>query len=684
LPGVYNKYVGHDNNRDFVALSQSESRAVSALFSTRWYPHVLLDKHQMGRTGPRYFVPEYHDPIAENIDEDLWYWSDVFGSTMAKDMGRAGLQGVASHWAFDEYWPGATTTSHWKGVISLLTEAASCKLASPVFVEPNELSVWGKGLSEYKKSVNMPDPWPGGWWRLADILDYELVTMRSALAISASHRSELLRFRHDLSRREVEKGRTQAPYHFIFPREQHDATALAGFVDLLELHGVAVTELAEDKVVDGRAFTEGDVVVSLAQPYRAFIKEVLEVQRYPVRRYTPGGEIIRPYDITSWSLPLHMGLAGYEVRSAETDLETRPLGQVVGRTPALGPQFWGVAISARDNAGYEMVFAALAKGLDVARIRTAETIADRRFPAGSFLISGAAGPIRDLVSQHPVPMAVVSAEPEVATVPIQAPRVAVVETFFHHMDAGWTRFILDQYGVPFSVLRPGDIETAELAKSFDVLIFPDTDPDLLRRGRRKRGDSYDPGDMPPEYRKPISAKGRAEIAAFLEAGGTVVSWRRSVGFFLEGPMAEGDDEDPGLRLPARDISKDLADKGLYVPGSLLRLELLPDHPVTWGMPERTVAFSRGSPVLATSIPILDTDRRVVGTHPEHDVLVSGHADHAELLARRSALVWLRKGAGQLVLFGFQPQFRASTPVSYKLLFNSLLLPPADDQALRPE
>jgi hypothetical protein len=179
LPGVYNRYTGHDNNRDFVNLTQSESRAVSRLYSRDWYPQVLVDKHQMGGTGPRYYVPNVHDPIAENIDEGLWTWAGVFGSNLANDMAGDGLRGVATHWLFDNYWPGSTETALWKNVISFLTEAASCRVATPIFIEPTELDASGKGLSEYKKSINMPDPWPGGWWRLSDIVSYELATMGS-------------------------------------------------------------------------------------------------------------------------------------------------------------------------------------------------------------------------------------------------------------------------------------------------------------------------------------------------------------------------------------------------------------------------------------------------------------------------------------------------------------------------
>lgn len=117
----------------------------------------------------------------------------------------------------------------------------------------------------------------------------------------------------------------------------------------------------------------------------------------------------------------------------------------------------------------------------------------------------------------------------------------------------------------------------------------------------------------------------------------------------------------------------LKTKGLYVPGSFLAVELLDGHPLTRGMPSRSGVFSRGSPVFATSIPVLDMDRRVIATYSEDDVLLSGYAENEELLQERPVLVWLRKGAGQLVLFAFNPQFRGSTPATYKLLFNALLL-----------
>jgi hypothetical protein len=409
LPRVYHKYVGHDNNRDFVALTQEDTRVISDLYSTEWYPQVLVEKHQMGSTGPRYYVPPNHDPIAVNVDEGLWNWSAVFGSNLSRDMTTDGLSGVASHWVFDDYWPGSTETSHWKNIISFLTEAASCRTGTPIFIEPTELSVSGKGLSEYKKGVNMPDPWPGGTWSLGDIVAYELSSMESILATAASNREEILEFRNDLCRKEVEKGLSEAPYYFVLPRNQPDPGELIALVALLERHGIQVDQLTGDVFVGDLHFAAGDVVVRLNQPYRAFVKEVMESQRYPERHYTPDGELIRPYDITSWSLPLHMG-----VRSIEVDQRSEKLAGLLEPVSAdaliakasLPDALWAVAYPSSSNQSYRAVFAALAAGFEVARLSHQFGAEGDELPAGSFLILAGNGPterLQEIVNQATVP-----------------------------------------------------------------------------------------------------------------------------------------------------------------------------------------------------------------------------------------------------------------------------------------
>ncbi len=683
LPRVYHKYVGHDNNRDFVALTQEDTRAIAALYSIEWFPQVMVEKHQMGSTGPRYFVPPNHDPIAQNVDEGLWNWSAVFGSNLTRDMTADGLRGVASHWLFDDYWPGSTETSLWKNMISFLTEAASCKLATPVRVEPTELSVRGKGLAEYKKGVNMPDPWPGGVWSLGDIVTFELSSMSSILATASRHRGEILDFRNVLCRKEVEKGRTEAPYYFVLPREQRDPGELEALVKLLQRHGVRVDRLTGDTVVGELHLSAGDVVVPLSQPYRAFVKEVMEAQRYPERHYVPGGDVIRPYDITSWSLPLHMG-----VRSIQVDIRSEALEALLEPVPTnafavdvrLPDEVWAVAYPSTANASYKAVFAALAAGLGVGRLTHPFGPEGEKLPSGSFVILAGQAPhkiLQSIVNRISIQPLVLPDVITVALQPIRKPRIAMVETYFHDMDAGWTRYLFDTYGIPYTVLHPEDFDGADLAGNFDVIVFPAASKDVLTKGKYKRGDRYVVNDYPPEYRKPISKEGLGRLTAFIEGGGIVVSWGGSTGLFTAGlASASGKKDGEKIELPVRDVTKSL--KEVSVPGAFLAVDFVADDPLTWGMGERGGGFSRGSPVFATSIPRLDTDRRVVAIYPERDLLLSGYIEGERALQNKPAMVWVRAGKGQLVLFGIRPQFRGSTPVTFKLVFNALLLPPLGD------
>ncbi len=255
------------------------------------------------------------------------------------------------------------------------------------------------------------------------------------------------------------------------------------------------------------------------------------------------------------------------------------------------------------------------------------------------------------------------------------PRVALVETFFHDMDAGWTRYVFDQYAIPYTIVRPQEFAKTDVARLYDVVIFPSSNKDLLMSGKRKQGDDYYPSYYPPEYQAGLGEKGMQRIMEFLDLGGIILSWGESANLFmntLKIPAKKGEPEE--FRFPVKDMAPDLKKDGLYCPGSMLKLELAKGHPLTYGLPDDIGVFFRGRPVFRTSLPHFDMDRRVIGTFPEKGILVSGFCQKEEKLAGEAAMVWMRKGKGQLVLYAFQPQFRASTPASYKLLFNAILLP----------
>lgn len=678
MPGVYHKYVGHDNNRDFITLSQSDNRAVARIYNQTWFPQVMVEKHQMGSRSVRYFVPPMHDPIAENIPAEVWNWTWIFGSNMTKDMTEQGLAGVAQHYLFDDYWPGSTETCLWKNVIGLLTECAGVQLAKPIFIEPNELGAWGKGLAEYKKSINFSSPWPGGWWRLSDILQYEISSLMSMLKTASLHRDEILRFRNHVCQAEVQKGLTEAPFYFVLPQKQHDRSEFVNLINLLDEHGIAIFQLTEAVQFAGNHFKAGDIVIPLAQPFRPFIKEVLERQQFPVRHYTPGGKIIKPYDITSWSLPLHRGVAIHAVNQ-QLKLKIEKLALPFDLKKDLPEKIYAAIFPAQNNESFRAAFLAAEIGLKVERLDRPLTHKNIQIAEGSFVIhskSNKRSQLNKLLTELKVAPVFLREEIDLATTPLKIPRIALVETFFHDMDAGWTRFVLDTYSIPHHVVRPGEFEKTDFAKNFDVVIFPDADKSVLMKGKWKSADNrYFISSYPPDYTKGIGKKGLGKLMTFLDQGGCVVAWGRSTHLFLEIlTIARGKDEKEEFQLPVRDVSARLKKDGLYCPGSFMKVQLKPNHPLTLGLPAEIGVFYRGRPAFTTSIPIFDMDRRVIAKFPEKDILLSGYCEKEEKIGNKSAAIWAKKGKGQFVFFGFNPQFRASTQASFKLLFNALLLP----------
>ncbi|MDX2432244.1 MAG: M14 family zinc carboxypeptidase [Bacteroides sp.] len=678
LPQVYHKYVGHDNNRDFVILSQEDSKTIAGIYNLSWFPQVMVEKHQMGSTGARYFVPPNHDPIAENVPAGVFHWSGVFGQHMATDMTADGLAGVSQHYLFDDYWPGSTETCIWKNVIGFLTEAASVQTASPIYIEPTELRVGGKGLSEYKKSINMLLPWEGGWWRLGDIVEYEISSTTSIIKTASLYREDILRFRNRMCREQVEMGRTKAPYYYILPAKQHDVGELVNLVNLMKEHGVSSYTLNKDVNMEGRLYQAGDVVIPLAQPFRAFIKEVMETQVFPERHYTPGGELIKPYDITSWSLPLHRYVESDEIdkRSETLEASLSPIEGLFSMKEEMESMCNAMVLSANSNESYRAAFMAMEKGMKVERLKENLELKGETYPKGSFIVFENSAKKEDweaLYESLPSTPGMISDKRALYGDPASMPRIALVETYFHDMDAGWTRFLFDTYHIPYTVLHPEEVAAADMVGDYDVVIFPDNDKSILMTGKRKSGDSYYMGSYHPDYVKGMEKKGMEKLMSFSAQGGIIIAWGRSADLFQGLMKIKGKETEEDFQLPYSNISPALVKAGLYVPGSLAKLDLIKDHPLTIGMPEQIGVFTRGRPVFRTSVPMFDTDRRVIGTYPEKDVVMSGYGANAEKMGNKAAMIWLKKGKGQFVFYGFGPQFRASTQGSFKLLFNAMLL-----------
>ncbi|MGH9580904.1 MAG: M14 family metallopeptidase, partial [Terriglobales bacterium] len=194
MPYLYHHYVGHDNNRDWYMLTQKETRNMSRVVYQEWFPQFWLDEHQMGAYGPRIYVPPNADPVAKLVHPLVHRGNALVGANMAWRLEEAGKSGVIYAYSFDAYWPGGTrNTGWWKNMFGALTEVASANMATPVEVAPTELRGGAKGLIEYRQQINFPNPWPGGPWRLRDIMDYELIISDATHESAAKYREEMLR-----------------------------------------------------------------------------------------------------------------------------------------------------------------------------------------------------------------------------------------------------------------------------------------------------------------------------------------------------------------------------------------------------------------------------------------------------------------------------------------------------------
>jgi len=316
----------------------------------------------------------------------------------------------------------------------------------------------------------------------------------------------------------------------------------------------------------------------------------------------------------------------------------------------------------------------------VERLRTGVELNRNSYGRGSFIVYYDSRKKEDwdtLLGSIPFQPGWISNKRALDSEPLKMPRIALVETYFHDMDAGWTRYLFDTYNIPFTVLHPDQFPKTDLSDKFDVIVFPDTDKSVLMTGKRKSGDSYYMGSYHPDYVKGMDKEGFENLMTFSDEGGIILAWGISTRLF-EGLLKikhKGTEEE--FQLPFSDISPQLSKEGLDVPGSLIKMDVIQGHPLTLGMPERIGVFSRGRPVFQTSVPMFDMDRRVIGSYPEKDLLMSGYSDNDEKMGNKAGMIWMQKGKGQFVFYGFNPQFRASTQASFKLLFNAILLPEND-------
>jgi len=665
-PWLFHPYVGHDDNRDWYMLTQPETRYLTRVLYHDWFPEVVYDIHQMGGNGARMFVPPFADPVNPNLDGMLVAGINEVGAVMAGALADSGYTGVAHQIDFDLWWHGGLRTVPARhNMIGILSEAASARIASPVALSPS-------AVRQPERGVNYPSPWPGGWWRLRNIVDYELATSEALVRLAAREHSAFVSRFVRLGRRAVEAGRTEQPAAYVIAPGQRDEGARAQFANLLIAGGVEIRRARAPFAAGDREYPAGSLVIPLAQPFRAHVKDLVERQVYPARYAYPGGPALPPYDVTGWTLPLQMGVEVDSIGSpVEGDLErVDSVGVTPGHITGAGAV---VLLANRSNGEATAVWRALAAGASVAIAPAPFEAGGRRWPAGTLAIRGRnARAVLDTAARalgfDGVAVPRLDPWPAAPTVTHQ-PRLALYRSWNANMDEGWTRWVLERLGVPYATVTDSAVRAGGLASRFDVVLLPSEPPAAIRDGRHA-------GSAPPQYTGGLGPEGAAALRAFLEGGGTLIALGEAAAY------AVGDLGVPGSVAGAARRGAQPADLSRFsAPGSIFEAEVDRGHPIASGMDSVTAVYFISTPILNAAL-----GDRVIAAYPrDRNPLLSGYVEGVEALQGHAALLEapVAEGRGRAILFAFRPQHRGQTNATFKLLTNAILYGAASAPA-RPQ
>ena len=683
LPELYHPYAGHDLNRDAFMLTQLETRHLARVLYQDWLPEVYLDVHQMGNSRARIFVPPYKNPANPNVDPLIWTESNILGQTMAARLQEGGRPGVIWGETYTGYWQGANSTNPWwHNIVGMLSEVASARLTMTVHQEAVTLDrpmgeLLGRGgrtyppardgvrpipaPSDVQPRINYPDPWLGGTWTFADVVDYQLQSTLGLLEGVANNRALLKRNFYAMNRRAIERFADGDPYAFLVPREQGDRASAARLLQLLQAGGVEIHRAVAPFTADGVVRPAGTYVVQLAQPFGRWAKDLLEAQRYPDIRWPhPSVPLDRPYDVAGWTLGMLMGV--------ETAMVTRPFTadlEIIERAVAPASAIEGdgttYVIGHESNQSLVATGRLLASGARVDWARDALDVAGRAMAPGALVVRGttraALGQALDGLSLEAFAIDPLDAPSGWRMSP---PRIAVFEPWGGNIDAGWTRWVLDQHELSYTVLRGPEVGEQDLRQRYDVIVFPEARVSEIVRGNQ--GSS-----IRPEHRGALGSGGVGRVRQFVADGGTVVTLGNAAEFAVQ-----------VLGAPARSVIGGARRDRFFCPGSLLRITVDPTHPVGFGMPANADAMFVDNDGYVPLGPA-----EIVARYPERSLLRSGWIIGEAELQGAGAVLEVPSGRGRIIMLTFRVQHRGQTWGTFKLLLNSLYYATATEPG-RPE
>ena len=538
-------------------------------------------------------------------------------------------------------------------------------------------------MPSYQPATNFPDPWPGGWWRLRDIVEYEKSIAMSLLTLAARYHDMYQSNYMHIARESIEKGKDEPPFAWIVPPNQRDSGSAYEMLERLLATAVEVHVAEEAFEADGVTYPEGTYILYCAQPYRPHLMDMMERQVYPDRVAYPGGPAEAPYDMAGWTLPLQMGVHRVAVsqpftcQTRQVDELSYPQGETLG---ADDPSHWLVLAAHNDNYRLQnrlhesdVPFSIYVGGKDWT-LPTGEKV-----PAGSFVIPASDHARQTLpratenITSNLIGLAELPTRVDGALQVAVQPRTALYQPWTASMDEGWTRFVLDEFEVPFSSIHNAEIRAGNLRDRYDCIVLPSIGTGSILEGRAKDSTF-------PQYVGGIGQEGIVSLQDFVQQGGTLVCIDNSSNLVID-----------HFNIPVRNILTGKSTQEFYCPGSVLRLSIDTEHPLGFGMPQwysgyfaRSQAFGLGDPPAAEESandkPAATDDARkpatrfpstTVSRYSDTILLESGWIRGGDLIADQPAIVEVEYGDGYIDLLAFGVQRRGQPHGTFKILFNAI-------------
>jgi len=705
LPRLYQKYIGHDNNRDFYMTNMQESKNMSRQQYIEWMPQVLYNHHQTGPPGTVVAGPPYRDPFNYVYDPLLITGIDALGAAMSSRLNAESKPGytMKSGSVYSTWWNGGLrTTAYYHNIIGLLTEIIGNPTPSNIPLVPQRLI------------PNSATPYPitPQKWYFRNSIDYSVSLNYAVLNYASRYKEELLLNIYKMGRHSIEAGSKDS--WTLYPKRSdavaellktekltgnidsfqttlfnkvyknpanrdargyivtaNQTTTAIDFINILIQSGIKVEKANANFSVAGKNYPAGSYIVKTNQAFRPHVIDMFEPQDHPNDFQYPGGPPVRPYDAAGWTPAFTMGIEFDRVLDDfNGPFETIAYGSIqkpIGKINTIATVA-GYSFSTKENAAYFAINTLLAMGIEVYKNK------DQYFIAANTNNKKLQETIESLSAEKGIIFNGVTARPSNMNDKIMPQRIALWDKYGGSMSSGWVRWIFEKYNFPFQLIYAKEIDASNLKDKYDVIVFVEgAIPSLKPEAGNGYEEKEPKAEEVPEIYQVTLGKITAEksipaLNAFLQSGGTIITIGSSANLAYH------------LNVPVRNAlvemvagkEKSLPGEKFYIPGSVMQITLDNEYKANWGMNKNADVYFSASPVFKL-LPDAIARKEVVplAWYASDKTLRSGWAFGQSYLQDGIAAFEAKVGAGKLFVYGPEITFRGQTHSNYKMLFNQL-------------